>query len=68
MQCVMGEGTAAFEVTPSTKGFLNHQGPYACEEALENQFAFLISKILFYQPFPKSSEVSPDCLYQVEYG
>ena len=68
MQCVMGQEAGAFEVTPRTQGFLKRQGPYAYQDVLQNGSTFLLLKILFYQPFPKSSEDSPDCLYQVEYG
>ena len=57
MQCVMGEGAVAFEVTPSTQGFLKRQGPYTYQEALQNQSSFLISKILFYQPFLQTAYI-----------
>lgn len=46
-------GAAAFEVTTRTQGFLKRQGPYTYQGALQNQSSFLISKILFYQPFSR---------------
>lgn len=68
MQCVMGEGAAAFEVTTRTQGFLKRQGPYTYQGALQNQSSFLISKILFYQPFLQTAYIRLNMVTSASYS